>query len=127
MTDLCFTSSVTLAGMLARREISAREVVTAHLEQIERVNPKVNAIVSLDPERALAEAAEADQRLASGAAVGALHGLPVAFKDTHETAGLRTTHGSPLFADHVPERDELIVERIRAAGAVTVGKTNVPE
>lgn len=127
MTDLCFTSSVKLAGLLARREVSARELVAAHLEQIDRVNPKINAIVSLDADRALAEAAAADERLASGAEVGPLHGLPVAFKDTHETAGLRTTHGSPLFAEHVPERDELVVERVRAAGAITVGKTNVPE
>ncbi|GHH11805.1 amidase [Streptomyces lanatus] len=102
-------------------------MVTAHLEQIERVNPAVNAIVTLAADRALAEAAEADERLASGAEVGPLHGLPVAHKDLHDTAGIRTTYGSPLFADLVPVRDHLVVERLRQAGAITIGKTNVPE
>ena len=84
-------------------------------------------MVSLDEERARAGAAEADERLARGEPVGPLHGLPHAFKDTHEVAGWRTTFGSPLRADYVPKRDELIAERIRGAGAVPIGKTNVPE
>ncbi|WP_179646608.1 amidase [Spinactinospora alkalitolerans] len=113
--------------MLRAREVSAREVVGAHLDRIAAVNPAVNAVVTVCAERAMAEAAAADERLASGAGVGPLHGLPIAHKDTHETAGVRTTFGSPVFADHVPERDELIVERMRAAGAITIGKTNVPE
>ncbi len=127
MNELCFTDAVELARMLRTREVSAREVLDAHLEQIERVNPKVNAIVTLTAEQAYASAAEADARIAAGAPVGPLHGIPFAFKDTHETAGIRTTHGSPLFADNVPKRDELVVERVKAAGAVTLGKTNVPE
>ncbi|MGW5236567.1 amidase family protein [Streptomyces nodosus] len=86
----------------------------------------VNAIVTLDPEGATA-AAEADRRLARGRAVGPLHGLPIAFKDTHLTRGMRTTHGSPLFADHVPDTDELLVERIQNAGAIRIGKTDVPD
>ncbi|GGK70898.1 amidase [Streptomyces flaveus] len=126
-TDLCFWTATELAAAIRRRDVSAREVVAAHLEQIERVNPAVNAIVTLVPERALEQAAEADARLAAGADVGPLHGLPVAHKDLHDTAGIRTTYGSPLFADRVPDRDHLVVERLRRAGAITVGKTNVPE
>src|SRR6476646_6545529 len=83
--------------------------------------------VSLDEDRAREGALAADEALASGAEVGPLHGLPVAFKDTHAVAGWRTTYGSPLFADHVPDTDELIVERVRRAGVVVIGKTNVPE
>lgn len=127
MNDLCFRSATELTGLLRRREVSAREVLGAHLERIARVDPAVNAIVTLVAERALEEAAEADERLASGAEVGPLHGLPVAHKDLHDTAGIRTTYGSPVFAQHVPTRDHLVVERLRAAGAITVGKTNVPE
>jgi amidase len=109
------------------RQISARELLELHLTRIAERNPQLNAIVSLDEERARAGAAAADEQTARGDELGPLHGLPFAFKDTHDVAGWRTTYGSPLFADHVPESDELIVERIRAAGAVTIGKTNVPE
>lgn len=115
------------AAAVRRREISARELLELHLARIAERNPQLNAIVSLDEERARAGAAAADETLASGADVGPLHGLPFAFKDTHAVAGWRTTYGSPLYADHVPEADELIVERVRRAGAVTIGKTNVPE
>lgn len=124
---LCDFTARELSALLSAREVSAREVVQAHLARIERTNPAVNAIVTLVPEQALAEAHEADQRLARGADVGPLHGLPVAHKDTHDTAGIRTTYGTPLLADNVPDRDELVVERMRAAGAITIGKTNVPE
>ena len=116
-----------MAAAVRERTISARELLELHLARIEEVNPQVNALVSLDPDRARAQAAEADERLARGAEVGPLHGLPYAVKDTHEVAGWRTTYGSPLMADHVPERDELVVERVRAAGAVIVAKTNTPE
>ncbi|MBB3043280.1 amidase [Nocardioides soli] len=115
------------AAAVRRRDISARELLDLHLARIAERNPQLNAIVSLDEERARAGAAEADQALAGGAEVGALHGLPFAFKDTHAVAGWRTTYGSPLYADHVPDADELLVERVRRAGAVTIGKTNVPE
>lgn len=128
MTDeVCFLTARELARLLRARELSAREVVQAHLDQIERVNPLVNAVVTLVAERALDEARQADERLAAGEPTGPLHGLPVAHKDTHDTAGIRTTHGSPLLADNVPDCDALVVERIRAAGAITIGKTNVPE
>lgn len=115
------------AAAVRRREISARELLELHLDRIDERNPELNAIVSLDPDRARASALEADEALVSGAEVGPLHGLPFAFKDTHAVAGWRTTYGSPLFRDHVPEQDELLVERVRRAGVVVVGKTNVPE
>ena len=115
------------AAAIRARRISARELMDLHLERISERNPELNAIVSLDEERARAGAAEADELLASGAEVGPLHGLPFAFKDTHAVAGWRTTYGSPLYADHVPDTDELLVERVRRAGVVVVGKTNVPE
>lgn len=99
----------------------------AHLEQIERVNPRVNAIVTLVPERAMAAAEGADAALLAGAEPGLLHGLPVAHKDLHETAGIRTTYGSPLYAEHVPVETALVVERMWQAGAVPLGKTNTPE
>ncbi|MER6309116.1 amidase [Streptomyces sp. NPDC001657] len=116
-----------LAARLRSRELSAREVVQAHLDRIEQVNPAVNALVTLDPEGALVAAARADERLARGAEVPPLHGLPIAFKDTHLTRGMRTTFGSPLFADHVPAEDDLVVDRLQRAGAIRLGKTNVPE
>ncbi|MBA3340176.1 MAG: amidase [Geodermatophilaceae bacterium] len=125
--ELVFRSARDLAAAIRARELSARSVMVAHLDQIERLNPAVNAIVSLDRERALAGADAADRQLAAGAAVGVLHGLPMAHKDTHLTAGIRTTFGSPVHADFVPDKDELIIERLHGAGVVTMGKTNVPE
>jgi amidase len=125
--DLCFLSAIELAGLIRAKKLSAREVLAAHLNQIQRMNPKVNAIVTLVAERAQADAARADEALAKGRALGLLHGLPVAHKDLHDTAGIRTTYGSPFYADNIPTRDALIVARIRAAGAITVGKTNTPE
>jgi len=126
-SDIVFRSAIELSAALRSRELSAREVTEAHLEQIERVNPAVNAVVTLVAERALDEADAADARIASGAEVGALHGLPILHKDTHATAGVRTTHGSLVFADNVPDHDELIVARERGAGAISLGKTNTPE
>jgi amidase len=125
--DICFLSARELARLIRERELSAREVTEAHLARIETVNPRINAIVTLTAERALHEADTADALLASGTEPPPLHGLPVAHKDTHETAGVRTTSGSPILTDHVPLRDELVIERMRAAGTVMLGKTNVPE
>jgi amidase len=117
-----------LTAAMRRREFSAREVMSRHLDRIEAVNPRVNAIVSLRPEAALAEAAAADERAAGGGEqLGPLHGLPIAIKDLHDTAGIRTTYGSAAFADNVPAVDSLVVKRLRAAGAIVVGKTNTPE
>lgn len=125
--ELVFRTARDLAGAIRSREVSAREVMQAHLDQIERYNPAVNAIVSLDGDRALAAADAADRQLAESPEVGPLHGLPMAHKDTHVTGGWHTTFGSPVHADFVPKADELIIERLHAAGAVTTGKTNVPE
>jgi amidase len=125
--DLCWRSATELAALVRRREVSARELLDAHLDRIDRVNPDLNAIVTLDAEGARAAADAADAALAAGEHVGPLHGLPVAHKDTHQTGGMRTTWGSPLHARTVPARDELVVARLRAAGAIRVGKTNVPE
>lgn len=122
-----FATAREMASAVRAKQISARELLELHLDRIEEVNPVVNALVSLDPEHALASALAADEALASGADVGALHGLPFAFKDTHAVAGWRTTFGSPLMVDNVPEADELLVERVRRAGAVVIGRTNVPE
>src|SRR5262252_2482979 len=126
-TDLCFSTAIELARRIRARELSVTEVVRAHLAQIERVNPKVNAIVTLTAERALAEAREKDTALARGDAAGALFGLPVAHKDLVPTRGIRTTYGSPIYRDNVPDQDALLVERLKAAGAITFGKTNTPE
>jgi amidase len=116
-----------LASRLRRRGVSAREVIEAHLARISQVNPAVNAIVTLTAEQALAAADKADNSALSGMALGPLHGLPVAHKDLHETRGIRTTYGSPIFRDYVPDYDTLLVERARQAGAILVGKTNTPE
>jgi amidase len=125
--EIVYRTARELAALLRAREVSAREVVRAHLDRVERANPAVNAIVTLTAERALDAARVADDRLASGADVGPLHGIPVVHKDTHETAGVRTTYGSPILAGNVPARDELVVARMRAAGAIALGKSNVPE
>jgi amidase len=125
--DLCTRPATELAALVRRREVSARELVDAHLDRIERLDPQLNAIITLDADGARAAADDADARLAAGEPVGPLHGLPVAHKDTHATGGMRTTWGSPLHADTVPAQDELVVARLKAAGAIRVGKTNVPE
>lgn len=125
--DIHFISARELAKKVRQRKLSVQEVVKAHLTQIKKVNPTVNAIVSLDEERALHDARIADERLATGKEVGPFHGLPIAIKDTHNAAGFPTTNGSPIFRDHIATQDDLIVERLRKAGAIVIGKTNVPE
>ena len=125
--ELCLLTAAELVQRIRAKQVSAREVMTAHLARIERVNPKINAIVTLVAERAMADAAKADEAQARGATLGALHGLPVAHKDLVPTAGIRTTYGSPFYKNNVPTKDALIVTRIRGAGAITVGKTNTPE
>ena len=125
--ELCFLSARELVRRMLAKEVSAREVMAAHIARVERLNPAVNAIVTFAPEQAMAGAAAADERLARGQAVGSLHGLPVAHKDLHDTAGMRTTYGSPIYADHIPTADALCVRRLKDAGAITIGKTNTPE
>jgi amidase len=126
-SEICFLTANELASRIRSKDLSAREVMKAHLAQIERVNPKVNAIVTLLPEKAMREASNADEMLARGDQVGPLHGLPVAHKDLVLTRGIRTTFGSRAFKDYVPDEDSLIVERLKKAGAITIGKTNTPE
>jgi len=125
--DLCFRSAAELAELIRSRRVCAVELMQAHIAQIERVNPQVNAIVTFDPERALAQARAADARQARGEPLHLLHGLPTAHKDLLPTRGVRTTWGSPIYRDFVPDEDALIVERQAAAGAISVGKTNTPE
>uniref|UniRef100_UPI003EBF65ED amidase family protein n=1 Tax=Brevibacterium casei TaxID=33889 RepID=UPI003EBF65ED len=127
MDDLRWLSTRELAARIAAKEISAREALTDQLRRIDEVNPAINAVVTRDDDRAMAEAAAADEALAAGEEVGVLHGVPMTHKDTHDTAGMRTTWGSPIMADRVPEADSLIIARLRRAGVITSGKTNVPE
>ena len=115
------------AAAVRDRRISAVELLDEHVRRIAAVNPVINAVVTLDTERAREAAEDADRALAAGSLLGALHGLTVAIKDTEDTEGLRTTYGSPILADNVPTRDALVVERVRAAGGIVIGKTNVPE
>jgi amidase len=125
--DLCFEDAVTLARMLRARVLSSAELLEAFLSRIERVNPLLNALVSLVPEQAIATARALDEDAAHGRWRGPLHGLPVAVKDLAPTLGIRTTWGSPIFRDFVPGHDALFVERLRRAGAIVIGKTNTPE
>jgi amidase len=127
MSDICFLNATEMAEFIRRKDLSASEVMEAHLRQIERVNPKVNAIVTLVADQAMESARKADEAQANGAMLGPLHGLPVAHKDLFDTAGIRTTYGSRIFKDHIPKQDAIIVERAKKAGAISIGKTNTPE
>jgi len=127
-SEICFMTATEMVQRIRAKEFSCREVMEAHLTRIERVNPIVNAIVTRIPsEQALALADAADDDIMKGKDIGPLHGLPVAHKDLVPTKGMRTTFGSPIFKDFVPENDGLIVERLKKAGAITIGKTNTPE
>lgn len=124
---LCELTALEMRSLLDSGEVSARELLTSHLERIEKVNPELNAIVTLIPDIAYENALKADEAQVSGEKLGLLHGLPIAHKDIVDTAGVLTTLGSPIYKDRVPDQDDLIVERIRDAGAIMVGKTNTPE
>jgi len=127
-SELCFTSARELTQLLRSRAVSAREVMAAFLDQIARLNPKMNAIVAkLDDEKCLALANEADRRLSRGDDVGLLHGLPFAFKDLDAAVGFPMTRGSLIFKDFMPSEDSVLVERLRRAGVIPIGKTNVSE
>ena len=126
--DLCFMSARDLATLIRTRKASAREVMAAHLERINRVNPTINAIVAkLDDEKCLALAAAADQRAAKKETLGPLHGLPIAFKDLQPAVGFPFTRGSTVYRNTMPAEDSVLVERLRLAGAIPIGKTNTPE
>jgi amidase len=121
-------SARALAELIRRRNISVRDVMSAYLRQIARVNPKVNAVVAKhDDQKCLALAEEADRRLTRGDEVGPLHGLPFAFKDLDPAVGLPMTRGSPIFKHFMPAEDSVLVERLRLAGVLAIGKTNVSE
>lgn len=125
---ICSLKAIEMAGLIRQKKLSARELMQAHLRQIERVNPLVNAMVTLVPEdQLMAQAAAADEAVACGKPLGPLHGLPVAVKDSYQTKGIRTTSGSVLYQDYVPDFDCLVVEREKQAGAIVIGKTNLPE
>jgi amidase len=126
--EICFMRAVDLLDALRHKKISAREVMEAHLKQIKHVNSKVNSMVTLVPEdQLMTQAAAADEALAAGRWLGALHGLPIAVKDLHETSGIRTTYGSPLHKNFIPDFDCRVVQREKNAGAIVIGKSNVPE
>jgi amidase len=126
--DLCFASAAELARLVRTREVSAREVMAAHLERIEQVNPTLNAIVAkLDDYECLALADAADRRAASGEPLPPLHGLPTAFKDLQSAVGFPYTRGSRIYKDAMPTEDSVLVDRLRRAGVLAIGKTNVPE
>lgn len=125
--DACDLPALTARRLIGAKKLSPLELLESALARIRAVNPAVNAMVALDEEGARAAARAAERRVMRGEALGLLEGLPVGVKDLEETAGLRTTFGSLLFADHVPAADEANVARLRAAGAVILGKTNTPE
>ncbi len=127
MSTLCNLTAIQQRQLVQNGDISARELLEAHLAQIDSVNPGLNAIVTLTPELALEMASRVDQQIARGENPGLLAGLPIAHKDLVQTKGIRTTFGSRLHADFVPTENDLIIDRLQAAGAVTIGKTNTPE
>src|SRR3954463_4880309 len=116
-----------LAAALRARKVSSRELVAQSLREIEMLDPKLNAFITVTGEAALAEAAARDKELAGGIDRGPLHGIPIAHKDLMRTRGVRTTSGSKIFADYVPRRDAAIVTKLREAGAVSLGKTGLHE
>jgi amidase len=123
---LDFVSALAAARAIRRGEVSSVELTTRMLARIKQLNPRLNAIVTLTAEAALARAEAADAALVRGECWGPIHGVPGTIKDTFEMAGMRTTGGTPSFADHVPGEDAPVVSRLRAAGMVILGKTNVP-
>ena len=125
--DLCWKPARELARMIRAKEVSPVEVVDAALARIERVNPPLNAYVTVAAQQARDAAKTAEQDVVRGGARGALHGVPFSAKDVTATKGIRTTSGSKIFEHNVPEEDALLVQRIRGAGAILLGKTNTPE
>src|SRR6266705_4953880 len=125
MMDIVFSSTTQLATAIQAGHVSASEVLEAHLAQIDTHNPALNAIIAMNAERAYERAREADKALARGEVWGPLHGVPFTLKDAHATAGMRTTTGFPPLADYVPQEDSTVTARLKAAGGILIGKTNV--
>jgi amidase len=126
-SELIFKTAREQAKLIADGELTSEELVNAHLAQIERVNPAVNAMVTMVADSALDQACEADMAQMAGEEMGPLHGLPIAIKDLQDTKGIRTTQGSLIYENHVPTSDALIVQRVQKAGAIVIGKSNTPE
>jgi amidase len=125
MDDIVFSTATTLAAAIREHHVSSNEALDAHLAQIARHNPRLNAVVTLDEEGARLRAREADEALARGEIWGPLHGVPMTLKDGHSTAGMRTTSGYPPLSEYVPKEDGTVAARLKAAGAIIIGKTNV--
>jgi Asp-tRNA(Asn)/Glu-tRNA(Gln) amidotransferase A subunit family amidase len=125
--ELAFTPAWRLREMIGAREVSPVELTELYLRRIDALNPKLNAYLTVDGDRAMADARKAEAAVASGGDLPPLHGVPIGIKDLTETEGLRTTNGSALYKDYVPKADELTAARIRASGAIILGKTNTPE
>ncbi len=123
---LATQDATTLAAAIARKEVSSRELLDLYVDRIDRLNPKLNAVVTLDVERARAAAAAADEMTSRGESVGSLHGLPITIKDAIEVEGVRSTGGAIELTDHVPSEDAAAVAQLKAAGAIVFGKTNIP-
>src|SRR3954447_24648047 len=126
MTDLFFRSATEVAALVRGGRLSARELAEMALDRIEAINPAVNAVVETCRSAALDAGAAADRAVENGEPTGPLHGVPMTIKEAFQVAGMRSTWGSPLFADHAADRDAVVVRRLREAGAVLVGTTNVP-
>ena len=126
-SEISFMTAMEMASLIRKKELSVVEVVEAHLKQIEQFNPLVNAIVTLVAQEAIEQAREADKILLQGKKTGILHGIPVLHKDLLETRGILTTYGSLAYKDYIPSYDCLPVERLKKAGAITLGKTNTAE
>ncbi|MBI4338026.1 MAG: amidase [Chloroflexi bacterium] len=125
--ELAFTPAWQLREMVANKKVSPVELTELYLRRIEALNPKLNAYLTVCGDEATASAREAERAVARGDKLGLLHGLPISVKDLMSTKGIRTTFGSLVYKDFVPQQDDLIVERVRRAGAIIVGKTNTPE
>ena len=126
MSELAFRTATELAGMIQAKEVGALELLDYFLDRVERYNRDVNAVIVLDAERARKRAREADSALAAGEVWGPLHGVPMTIKESYNVAGLPTTNGRPDMKDNIAESDALAVQRLKAAGVVLFGKTNVP-
>ena len=125
MRDIAFRSAAKLVAMVQRREISSEELLQLYLDRVRRFNPDLNAIVVMDVKRARTRAREADAAIARGESWGKLHGLPMTIKESYNVAGLPTTFGNPAFKNNIAARDALAVQRLKRAGVVLFGKTNV--
>ena len=127
MKDFCWSSSLDIIVAIKNKEVSPVEMLECYLDRIEKINPQINAIVTLTEESARAQAKKAEERLFKGEPLGPLHGVPVTLKDNIFTQGVKTTFGSKLYENFVPDSDAVLVERLKGAGAIILGKTNMPE